>query len=262
MIIQPTYSDVRPFCDGLAAVNLGAKWVRPGISTGGKWGYVDASGQVAIPIQFDFASDFSHGLARVSNYGSSGVTFIDRQGHIQIRIADGTAGDFREGLAPVYHDRSTDGQDWETRYIDTSGDTEFEVGGYGEEFHEGLAVLIVRGGKASSNENKSYGFIDRSGRTAIEPRFGEASHFSDGLAAVRTEKTTVYGMGDSWGYVGKDGEFQIDPIYNEARPFQNGRAAVHEGGELVHVLDAPCYWEGGTWWTIDKTGKRIGRIKP
>ena len=197
-ILNPTYNDARPFHDGLAAVNVGAKRMFPGILDGGKWGYVNNSGKLVIPIQYDFAFDFSEGLANVSDLGSTGITFIDRQGNIQIRIPKGTAGDFREGVAPVYLDRSLDGQDWETEYIDTNGKTKFSVEGYGEEFYDGLAVLIVRNGKAVSNENSSYGFVNRTGKTVIEPRFGEALHFSDGLAAVRTEKTTVYGMGDSW----------------------------------------------------------------
>ncbi len=260
-VLAPTYDDVRHYSEGLAAVNLGAEWVFPGIPDGGEWGYVNESGELVIPIQFQYANDFSDGLANVSNWASGeGTMFIDRSGVVQIRIPNANAGDFREGLAPVHRDRSLKGEGWLTEYIDKTGATVFTVKGYGEEFYDGFAVVIVRGGKAKSNEGSSYGYINRKGEVAIEPRFGEALHFSDGLAAVRTQKTTVYGMGDQWGYIDQFGKFVIDPIYNEARPFRDGKAMVHEGGQLILVYDAPCYWEGGSWWLIDKQGKQIGKI--
>ena len=86
-VLAPMYDDVRPFAEGLAAVNKGAKWVFPGVPDGGEWGYVDESGELVIPIQFQFAGDFSEGLASVSNWSSGeGTMFVDRLGVVQLRI--------------------------------------------------------------------------------------------------------------------------------------------------------------------------------
>ncbi len=131
--------------------------------------------------------------------------------------------------------------------------------GWAERFHEGLAVVIVRGGEAQSNENKSYGYIDGEGKMAIHPQFGEACEFSEGLAAVRTKKTTVYGRGDTWGYIDTTGKYQIEPVYNEAHSFKDGVASVHLGGTLQVVSHASPFWEGGEWLQIDTCGKRVRR---
>ncbi len=131
--------------------------------------------------------------------------------------------------------------------------------GWAEQFHQGLAVVIVRGGEAQSDENSSYGYIDHEGKVVISPRFGEAHDFSEGLAAVRIKKTTVYGRGDAWGYIDKTGKYQIEPVFNEAHSFQGGIARVHMGGTLRVFYDAPPFWEGGEWWLIDACGKRVTR---
>jgi hypothetical protein len=261
ILVDPKYDNVmKVFSGGLAAVNLGAQW-RSGASfpTGGEWGYVDRQGALRIPVQYKFANAFSEGLASVSN--PHGTSFIDETGALVIDVGAFTAGDFREGVAPVYIPQ---GDYWLTRFIDRDGNTEFTVDGYAGEFHEGLSVLIVRGGKAESINNKSYGFIDRTGKLAISARYAEAFPFSEGLAAVRTVKTTVYRMGDTWGdtwgYIDGTGKYQIEPVFNEARPFRGGVARVHLGGRLEIDHDAPPEWGGGEWWLIDKNGRRLRRL--
>jgi len=254
IILEPKYDEAKPFSDGMAAVNRGAKWQFPGRLMGGEWGYVSTTGELVVPIQYQFAFDFSEGFAQVAKPSGNLTQFIDRAGRVVLTIANASAGDFREGLAPVHEDNSLKGKDWRTRYIDPTGETKLTVDGYGEEFHEGLAVVTVRGGEAVSEAGTSYGYIDKEGRTVIRARFGEALPFSDGLAAVRTKKTTIYGKGDSWGYIDKTGEYVIEPKFNEAKSFQNGFAKVHMGGALMEVFDAPWYWKGGDWWLIDKEG--------
>lgn len=54
--IAPQYEDAMPFSEGLAAVKKD-----------GKWGYIDESGAVVIPFQFDRAYGFNEGYAIVGN---------------------------------------------------------------------------------------------------------------------------------------------------------------------------------------------------
>ena len=254
VILALEYDRVNPFSEGLAAVNVGARWQFPGIQVGGKWGYVDKTGEVVIPIQFSSAGSVSNGLARVSD--SAGTKFLDKSGKAVIDVGNSHAtGEFCEGLAPMRIDRSHAGKGWLTRFIDRQGKTALSVDGWADEFREGMAV--VTGGEAQSNGNSSYGYIDRTGKVVIHPQFGEAHPFSEGLAAVRTRKTTVYGKGDTWGYIDRTGNYQIEAIYNEAHAFRGGVARVHLGGTLEEVTDAPAFWKGGEWWLIDSRGKKL-----
>jgi hypothetical protein len=225
----------------------------------GRWGFKDAAGKTVIEPKCDSASDFSEGLALVSD--RRGKHYVDTTGKIVIDLGKvSEARDFHGGLALVYEDRSLKGQDWRTRCIDKTGRSVFTVDGYVEEFHEGLAVLSVEkrpGHAADSTAHFLSGYIDRSGKVVVPPRFDEAHDFSEGLAAVRPKKTTILGMGDTWGYIDKSGKYAIAPRFNEAGPFKKGVAQVHVGGRLVLCLDAPSYWEGGKWQFIDRQGKIV-----
>jgi hypothetical protein len=255
VVIKPEYDDARQFAFGLAPVNKGAKWEIPHYKKGGKWGYINTKGDVIIPFTLEHAHEFSDGLAQV--WDKKGTRYLDVKGKTVIDLGHITAGNFSEGVAPVYLDRSLKGQDWQTKYIDKEGKTSFTVDGYGNEFHEGLAVISERIPK--TQEGRLYGFIDKKGTRAIPPRFAEAFDFSEGLAAVRTKKTTVWGKGDTWGYIDKKGDYVIEPQFNETHRFIKGVARVHLGGKLLVLMDAPPYWEGGEWCLIDKQGKILKR---
>jgi len=54
MIDDKSFDEVRPFCDGMAAVKKG-----------GLWGFIDSTGKLIIEPQFDRVEDFSDGLAAV-----------------------------------------------------------------------------------------------------------------------------------------------------------------------------------------------------
>jgi len=71
-----------------------------------------------------------------------------------------------------------------------------------------------------------WGYIDRSGKVVIAPRFDGAEPFSEGLAAVRS--------GETMGYVDETGKMALVPAYVPAgrgvhRPFSNGLAVVRKG---------------------------------
>jgi hypothetical protein len=57
VVVEAKYDDVEKFSHGLAAVNSGAKSIgrpRPSIKEGGKWGFIDRTGRLVIPLQFDW----------------------------------------------------------------------------------------------------------------------------------------------------------------------------------------------------------------
>ena len=52
-----------------------------------------------------------------------------------------------------------------------------------------------------------WGYIDKTGAWVIEPRFGDALEFSEGLALARPYNDW------RWGYIDAAGEFVIEPEF-------------------------------------------------
>jgi hypothetical protein len=259
--IQPVWDDAEEFACGLCPVNKGA-----GVDTidyparryGGKWGYINTQGRIVIPLTLDWATEFTEGLAQVSD--TQGRRFIDTQGKTVITVgAACSAGRLSEGLIPIYIDRSLKKQDWQTRFINPQGESVFTVDGYASEFHEGMSVVVVR--DPPDMKQPRYGFVNHDGEVVITPQFAEALDFHEGLAGVRTTKTTAwYGKGDSWGYIDISGKYVLEPTYNEVHPFHNGVARVHVGGTLrEYAVHAPPVWEGGEWQLINRKGEILKR---
>lgn len=256
-LLEPTYDVVLPFSEGLSAVNLGAEWMFPGFPDGGRWGFVDTTGQVVIPVQYDSVQPFSEGLAYVSL--DSINKMIDPSGNAALQIEGRFFGGFSDGLL-VVHSQTSAGEKV-ANYINRTGELVLSVNLAAGDFYEGLAAFSIENGPANSNERRSYGFINKNGEIAIPAIYAEVQDFSEGLAGVRMEKTTIYGMGDTWGYIDKSGKMQIEAEFNEVTPFREGCARVHIGGTLADVWDMPPYWIGGEWWLIDTSGKRLKRLE-
>ena len=107
----------------------------------GKYGYIDQTGKIIIYPQFDYAEDFSEGLAvvavRVEDRWKFG--FIDKKGEMVIRPKFINAHEFSDGLAMVIID-SIGG--W--AYIDKSGEIVIQTDlKRVAPFHEGLAIAAV-----------------------------------------------------------------------------------------------------------------------
>ena len=95
---------------------------------------------------------------------------------------------------------------------------------------------VVKGGK--------WGYIDRTGRLVVSPRFDEASRFSEGLAPVR--------LGRQLGYADETGKVVLVPVHGPAggtlhRSFSGGRAAIRSGARYGFIdrtgrLAVPARW--------------------
>ncbi|MHB1238629.1 MAG: WG repeat-containing protein, partial [Gallionella sp.] len=66
----------------------------------GKSGYIDKTGEMVINPQFDYATNFSEGLAAVCINGS-GCGYIDKTGTIVVSLTFSEADPFQDGLARV-----------------------------------------------------------------------------------------------------------------------------------------------------------------
>jgi hypothetical protein len=231
--IEPRFDQARWFSEGLAAVRVE-----------GKEGYIDRRGELVIKPSFDAAGAFSGGVASVYVDGKSGI--IDRTGNLTIELQEGSAGSFSDGLAQfivegAFHldktgravmDEQIGGgkKPWKYGFVDMKGHVvippQFDVtvmNSLGGDFSEGLALVEfgVRSEGESFATGGRFGYIDKTGRVVINPKFENASPFSEGLASVR--------LGGKDGYIDKTGRMVIAPQFDQADSFSEGiaRVAVH-----------------------------------
>jgi len=91
-------------------------------------------------------------------------------------------------------------------------------------------------------QNGKWGYMDKRGKTVIQPRFENAAGFSEGLAAVRIR----VGSRGQWGYIDQRGLLIIVPQYEIAGDFHDGVARVYN----ARSLDSPGKY-------IDTSGNSI-----
>jgi hypothetical protein len=127
----------------------------------------------------------------------------------------------------------------------------------------------------------AFGYIDTSGRFAIEPQYKWARSFSEGLAATQDTKT------GKWGYIDKSGQILISAQFDRAwdfhesmalvelkgkrqfidksgtvaatgfstaYDFSEGLAAANFGGKTDNDSPLTYYVSGGKWRFIDRSG--------
>jgi WG containing repeat len=232
------------------------------ISKVGKYGYVDQSGTVVIPLNYAWASDFSGELAVIAvsvknDPKSLKFGYINKSGTIVIKPGFDFAADFFEGMAIVGQADPEKKGRLLYGFIDPSGKVIIEPQYYkADVFSEGLALVaddknnfgyIDNTGKiviapqfykagrfseelapATDSTGKNSGYINKKGRFIIKPQFSFGTSFSEGLAAVATTDNKV-------GYINREGNFVIPPKYVAGYPFSEGLAAVRDGQGWVYI---------------------------
>lgn len=180
------------FSEGLEPVKLQEQ---------GQYGFINRSGDVVIPPQYDQADAFSEGLARVSFGSSHG--YIDKTGKLLIDHGYVVSSSFSEGRARVgIIEPETDcGNGWQSKngkwgYIDTTGRLIIPlIYSTATDFSGGLAHISV-GEPCKSKKN---GYINRQGIQVVPATFDGAEPFMDGLALVRA--------GSQCGYINARGQW-------------------------------------------------------
>ncbi|MFB8793797.1 MAG: WG repeat-containing protein [Microcoleus sp.] len=195
-----------------------------------KFGFIDRTGKIVIPLKFESVGDFYNGRAvALFRTGTTAKTcdakggkygYIDRTGEVVIPPQFDEASDFSEGLAAV-----TIGK--KSGYIDVSG--KFVINE--PKFSEGLAIV-------RSRDNGLYGYINKTGKFVIPPRFSFTLGFNNGWAIVE--------INGKRGMIDKTGKYIIEPKFDSVTTFSEGLAivGVHENGEQKYGY-------------VDQTGKIV-----
>ena len=174
--IKPQYSYGLQFSEGLAAVKNDTAW-----------GFIDSSGKVVIEFKFNIAEQFNGGSSVVNINGKSGL--IDKKGKII--------------LEPIY--------DW--IYFQNEGFVASKLNGKWGFYHITSRKFITdfiyedvgpfSNGLAAVKIDNLYGFINRNGVIAIEPKYRQIRYkkFGNGLACAVSPDNNKWGVIDTLGNV-------------------------------------------------------------
>ncbi len=133
-------------------------------------------------------------------------------------------------------------------YIDQTGNflIKPEIAGLSGDLSEGLIPIEV-GGRSEKTGERMYkhvsgkwGYVDKTGKIIIEPKFDDADEFSEGLANVT--------IGKKYGYIDKSGKIVITPQFEFSS--NSYRCAYFSEG-------LACLERDGKIGFIDKTGKVV-----
>lgn len=101
------------FYDAFDDFSAGFLENRAWVTKQGKYGFIDKTGTLVIPAQYDVVNGFSEGLAKVKINGKCG--FINTRGDVVIPVTFSDAASFESGIAWVKDDANR------TFYIDKTG---------------------------------------------------------------------------------------------------------------------------------------------
>lgn len=206
----------------------------------GRYRFIDGRGNLVIPGPFYFAGEFRDGLALVEINRKYG--FINTSGKVVILPQFQKVMPFEEDSSGkyVFFQRGVSGGV-------PGGDFFRPVSEVGE-FSEGLA------GFRQSGEGGGYGFIDTTGKIAIEPDFEAVGPFSEGLAKVK--------VNGKWGFINKTGKLVIPAKYLKVDDFSEGLALVNQFVDRSDFIDptgAVAFTH--TFSSVGKFRQGLARIK-
>ena len=194
--------------------------------------------------------------------------FLDRNGKVAIEPRFALVRSFHDGLAAV---RLTEEEGGGWGYIDKRGQLRFH-----DQRGELEEARSFAGGQAAVKAGGKWGFVGKSFRVAVKPRYEEVRDFYGGCAAVKRDgawgyvdrsgkefawgfeeafdfedparmtgadaglsegKLALAKQGGLYGYIDRRGKWQIEPRFVSALPFFRGAARVAAGPDSFGYID-------------------------
>lgn len=250
-----SYSHFMGFSNALCVVNKGGKsytsWfddpdlelhdVARWEKRGGKWGAIDTSGKIVIPLIYDYPFQFEEEYAVIVQKKDEkyGFHYLDKNNNILNKEPFDFAMPFSEGLGLVNYGMGS--KDFllfgygkgKWVYVDKQMKPVFKLPtglkvAYG--FSEGMALVA----KVDSENQLIYGFMNKKGKIVIKPKYRRVDFFSENLALV--------GVNSLLGYINTKGRLVIPAKFADAGSFHQGLASVIQEGK---------------WGFIDTEGKLV-----
>lgn len=205
------------------------------VSKDWKFGFVDREGQLAVPMLYDFADNFSEGSAFATNMQNTFIT--DKNGY-ETYLSDEVLFNsrFHEGIAKVAKIDDT-GNFRSEALVNTKGHfiTPFD---FVSSIRDGVDLFSqddeVSEGLVRIMHKDYYGFLDTEGNMVIPAMYDKASKFHSGLAAVTLD--------DLAGFINHDNDFVVDPVFEDV-------AFVHKNYLFVK--------KDGNWGIITRSGEQV-----
>ena len=225
---------------------------------GGKWGFVNLQGEIAIPAQYDDVRNFSCDLAAVKINGKWG--FINDKNEIVIPCIYYGVSSFSYcfNYSKEYAMVTTNRTDY--YLIDKNGNriSDKTYSSWSSFSNPNILECLI----AVKSQNGKWGFIDFKEKYVVEPRFDYVYGFSSGLAAVE--------VNGKWGYINTSGEFVIEPHLKEGGYFRNGMLSINMGdnkygfrdvsGNIIGPNDDQySFYKGDSWEEARAWVKRNGK---
>lgn len=212
-IPEENFTEVRAYSEGLLPV-----------CQDGQWRYLDCERDAYLPGSYSSASAYRDGLAAVCQ--DAGWTLVDTAGN--------PAGE------QVFSDVKLYGNGdycWNGFFVASTGNGWGLYQADGTAANEFLARdmdLYLGSLLAFQDDAGLWGYVDRKGKTVIEPRYMQAKSFSGGLAAVFD--------GEAWGFIDRTGALVIPCQFKDTGYFTSQGAcpvSTVEGGYSMIILRFP-----------------------
>ena len=197
--------EVSIFKEGLASVKQADKY-----------GFINKTGKVVIPCQYDDVLFFSEGLCAVSitkqieDSTYLEWTYIDATGKPAIDSVFEAAQSFNSGLAAVKRNGKWSWIDKKQKDV------------FGNDFEE---CQSFKNGFAAYKKDGFFGLINKSGKLILEPSYAIIGHFNEGLAMVSLGPETI-------GFIDTTGVIKIQPDFQSASSFNNGFCYIFKGNKI------------------------------
>ena len=199
-VIPALYSAIDYFSEGLAPV-----------MKSGKWGFSDTKGSEIIPCQFaEYEDGFKDGRINVR----MGDQWRIKHGNDTIVLPQ------YDEVLPYYGFTAAFRKDNLWGFLNIQGEESIEPK-YSELIYNKGSLIFGKCPQADGS-NK-FSLINAYGKEIVEPKYLEVVRFTEGFAAVKSDK--------GWGFINELGVEVVLPQYDEVRNFSSGRAAVRKGEE-------------------------------
>lgn len=231
----------------------------------GKYGFIDSTGRMVIPFQYDAVDGFKQGVARVflNTNGALKGGYIDRKGKVLLALEYDDVGNVSDGMGMVRKGATTS-------YVDLKGKLVpphkpfYQFGEFNGGLAMGVTLATAQGqphtftyfdnqfkdvltlqafdarpffGNAAivNRDGRSYVVINRKGETVKPlPPIQDLNFYGEGLIAIKLAR--------KWGYMDEKANITIPCIYDSVSQFMGGYATAMYDGK---------------WGVIDKSGKWV-----